>query len=1052
MKSRTRRSTAIRLATTLSCVALTLASASVQAQGAAPDIERLQAEFKAPPAAARPWTWFHVMSGNMSREGLTKDLESLADAGVGGIVLFHVTQGIPHGTVRFNSPEHLDLITHAAAECERLGLAFNFHNADGWSSTGGPWITPEQGMKRVVWSEQVLDGGTITAQLAQPSVSEGFYRDISVLAYPALAADISDAQNTPVFASSDPELDLAALSDGDLDKPVQFTIRRGQTGWISASYEKPVSIRSLTLHNSPTRGMAATLEISDDGENWRMVQELNVSRPGKYEWMVDAVFDPIEARHFRISSENTFSLAEFELSARARIPDHFGHSGAGRAEGRRLPQNLDMAASSLVDPAQIIDLTGSMDGNGTLTAQLPEGQWTVVRFGYTSTRAINVNGSPEGTGLEVDKFSAAAFQTHYDAFIGPVIERARAAAPNALSGVMIDSYEVGGQNWTEGYDTLFEERFGEPITPWLLTFTGRLVDSPEKTRVMLANVRRLNADLIAEEYYGKFADLMAADGVESIIQPYGIGPQDDLQIGGRTTVPAGEFWVGREVINVAESVSTGRMYDKPVIFAEAFTSEPQVNWNFSPKFGKKWGDRAWTGGINQFMFHRFAHQANTHVMPGMTMHWWGSHFDRTQPWWDKGALPWFTYMARGHHMLQQGVAVSDIAMFTGEDSPVGCPEKASFENERPAGTEFDCLDAETLLSRAQFADGKMVLPSGMTYPVIWWREEFAPSDAAKARLYEARAAGVTVAMRSEGDSLRDVYEKAGLSPRLSSTGDMPMFTQRRVGDTDIFFLLNFDEEAKDYALSFDVGGKAPQVWNPETGVISAHPASITADGRTQLGLKMEPGHATFLVFDPSTPLQAHETPESRVQAIVPLDSDWSLTLDPAYSPLGTVQLPQLIDLSTSDEPELRYFSGKATYRKTFNWGAADAGSRVMLDLGAVESIATVRVNGQEVRTLWMPPFTLDISDALTDGENVLEIEVANLWINRLIGDAALEDTSGFVPAEIRPKNDMVAWYSANEPMPEGPRRTFTTRAFVNADSDLVPSGLMGPVQLRVESE
>lgn len=1010
-------------------------------------LEQIKRGFVEPPADARPWTWYHVMSGNMSREGITKDLESLAAAGVGGLVLFHVTQGIPHGKVRFNSPEHLELITHVAAECERLGLKFNFHNADGWSSTGGPWVTPELSMKRVVWSEQVVAGGAVDVSMPQPPARAGYYRDIAVIAYPSMPSEVRDIQLRPLITASDPALNVATITDGNPDTVAQLDVTKGEPGWIQFVYDRPVTMRSLVGDNVAGQDFAATLQMSDDGLVWRDGPEFALRRIGKREMVIDEAFKPVEARYFRISFANAFTLGEIALSAIERIPDVVAHTSLAAGHGVTTPRRLEASSDAIIDPADIIDLTPALSASGQLSAKLPQGEWTVLRFGYTTTGAINVNASPEGTGLEVDKFSADGYAAQHRAFIEPVLNRARTVAPSALSGVMIDSYEVGGQNWTDAYPDLFKTKFGQSIIPWLPLYAGRFVKGPDETRDMLAGIRDLNADLVRDNYYGAFAKAMNQQGVHAIIQPYGNGPFRSVDIGSAATLPTGEFWMARESMKLNDAVSSARIYGRNIVAAEAFTGEPRVNWRFSPAMGKKWGDRAWTAGVNQFMFHRFAHQANTHVMPGMTMNRWGSHFDRTQPWWDKAGKAWFEYMARGHHLLRQGRPVADIALYMGDDSPGTCPEKSQFAERLPAGAEYDCINAETLLSRSRFADGKLELPNGAQYSMIWWPRNHAPDPAGLARLYEARAAGVPVVLANAGEDAKDMFESAGLKPRIMSDGPLPMFTHRRDGETDIFFLLNFDEQDVQYDLTFPAIGHAAELWDPVTGTMTALPTMLDDARQARIKLSLLAGQSAFVVFNPAN-VFTQETPQPENVTVV-IDTPWTLSFDPLHSEQTPVNLATLIDLSTSDNDEVRHYSGKLTYRTAFDWvpdSSADQGP-VMLDLGKVEVAASIRLNGVDLGTLWTTPFAIDVTKAILPGKNLLEIEVANLWVNRLIGDERLEDTSGFVAEGRVPTQTMVEWYSANLPPPPGPRRTFTTQPFFKASDPLVPSGLIGPVQI-----
>ncbi len=1021
------------------------------------ELQQLRAEFLAPPAESRPWTWFHVMSGNMSREGITKDLESLANVGVGGIVLFHVTQGISHGPVKFNSPEHLELIEHVAAECERLGLKFSFHNADGWSSTGGPWISPDQSMKRLVWTEQLVSGGAQQLTLQQPMTNEGYYRDIATIAYPALSGEIADSEREPRISSSDAVVNFARVTDGDPNTTQELTVPEGQTGWLQFSYQEPVSVRHLRLANVPVRDLQITLQISDDGENFRSLFAFPKTRILKNEWEIDTAFAAVTGKHFRLLADRSFAFGEVELSQGSRLDNPAAHSTLGYKFGQDVPRPRGFDASAVIALDTVINLTGKMAANGEIRADLPAGQWTVMRFGYTSTGARNVNPSPEGSGLEVDKFDAASFRTHYDTLLAPIIERTRQRAPTALTGVMIDSYEVGGQNWTGGYEELFARAHdGVDLIPWLPIFGGRVVSSGPETSAMFGRIRHFNASLINQNYYGEFARLMERDGLESLIQPYGNGPLDEVSVGAIASIPAGEFWVRRtDLSNLNGAVSAARMYNKPVAAAEAFTAVWTDNWEFDPAFGKKWGDRAWVAGVNQFFFHRFAHQANTHVMPGMTMNRWGSHFDRTQPWWDKGGTAWFTYMARGQHMLRQGHGVADIAMVVGSDSPVECPDKPAMIDVLPRGVEFDCVDTPTLLARSKFEEGRFVLPNGARYQMLWWPHDNPPRADELARLQKAKAAGVPVAMQHLGDDPNDVFEQAGLLPRVSSDGPLPGFTHRRVGERDILFVMNDADKAREFNLCLRVGGKAGEAWHPVTGAISPLagrlPETKNADGCSQIDLSLAAYESRFLVFDETLAFAPRDVDSTEVHSdvVAKLTDGWSITFSREYGNAGKVSSSSLFDWSQSDNTEIQHFSGKATYRNKVNLSSdyTVGAKAIILELGTVESVASVTINGRELGTVWTAPYQIDISRALRAGENTIEIEVANHWINRLIGDAAFPDTSGYQPEGNVPERDMVEWYSANQLPPDGPRRTWATHYFQNADDPLIPSGLIGPVTI-----
>ena len=365
------------------------------------DTSDLEKNFKDPPSSSKPRTWMHAMSGNMSKEGMTKDLESISEAGIGGVLLFNVTQGIPNGPVKYNSDLHHDIIKHAATECERLGLSFGVHNCDGWSSSGGPWITPEQSMKMVVWSEIMVEGGqNLEVELPQPTRREGFYRDIAVLAYPSMKSEMEDFSATPLITASDDDFDVSLVSDLRID--AQSTLRKteGKEAWIQYDYRKPHTIRSLHMVFEDRNG-EASLQTSDDGKNFRTIKkDMYKVRTGKGEWGIADHFEPMTARYFRLVLNQTMSIREARLMSTFTLQNFLGRSSLARTEDARLEPIGSPEESMVIRKEDVIDLTGKMNSEGVLSTGLPEGNWTVMRFGYSSTGAFNHPASDAGRGLE----------------------------------------------------------------------------------------------------------------------------------------------------------------------------------------------------------------------------------------------------------------------------------------------------------------------------------------------------------------------------------------------------------------------------------------------------------------------------------------------------------------------------------------------------------------------------------------------------------------------------------------------------------------------------
>lgn len=1066
----------------------TAASAQQDASAAKAAHVLSPAVFAQPPRDTFPQTWFHSMSSNMSKEGITKDLEAMAAIGLKGFTLFHVTQGVPSGDVKFLSPLHIDMLDHLAAESERLGLEYVLHNADGWSSSGGPWVTPEMSMKELVWSEAYTSGGALRLQLAEPFSREGLYKDVAVLAYPTLALEKGDLALDPVITSSASGFDGSKV--GTSSEAVRFRTTLGKIegkrgwndhGWLVYDFGKPVDINSLTMAFDSGRRVALELETSMDGVNFTPYGELPISRLGKRLRGTDVTITAPPARYYRIISNEALSLYKLEFTQLTKIDSVFGRTNVARVE---VPELRDIGApppQDIIDPAMVIDLSDKLDASGRLVATLPKGDWTIMRFGMTSTGAVNDPASPEGVGLEIDKLSKEAAVFHYEQFVGKLAQR----MPGTMDFMQIDSYEVGGQSWTDGFETIFADTEDYDLLPYLPLYAGRFVGSAETSERVLSDTRRLVSKMIVDNYYTAMRDRAAEDGIRTIIEPYGFGPFNFVDSGGVADVPMGEFWVGRDHGKIADARSAANTYGKPIVATEAFTATGDLNWGFHPGAVKIYGDRMWAIGVNEFTFHRFAHQANTHVAPGMLMHHWGINFDRTQPWWDTGAKAWVEYIARGQYLLRQGVPVNDILYVLGDAAPTGCPEEKAFISELKVALSYDCLNTDRLLAGMTYADGKITLATGAVYDAMVIPETagFLPATAQALAAIVGQGVPVygTISDMPLGLSAQSGADAYKLAASLISAAARPLSelpkdrladvvldnyprartAHRRNGDSDIHFILNPADKAESLLATVKGACRMPELWDPATGVVTRLASYTCSDGQMQLRFDAEADEGLFLVLREAAG-QGHGTARMLVHddvkgvvgpvagASLAFTGPWEASLTGWNVPDRQITLPALIDLKDHSDTDIRHHSGSIVYTSKITLPAdwARTADRTMLDLGQVEVAATVSVNGRDLGTLWAAPYQMDVTDALRPGPNTVRIRVDNSWANRLIGDEALPQTDGYPVSEdwVSP-HQMVDWYKENRPPPPGPRSTFTTRAFFTADSPLVPSGLIGPVRL-----
>jgi hypothetical protein len=898
--------------------ALTLIVRKPRAAHAADAAEQgaLETAFRHPPASARAKTWWHWMNGNFTADGITRDLEAMQRAGIGGCQLFQDGE-MPKGPVAYGSPEHLQLLEHAAKEADRLGLELAMHNCPGFSSSGGPWITPELSMKQLTWSETFVTGGKLVdITLPQPYTKRGYYRDAFVLAFPSLAGEDQPMQDllSKVSSSSGP-VDARLLTDRDLSVPVEVRpAASGQPAFLQLEFTEPLEAQSVEVYTvAPSGagfffgGYAMTLEASDDGVQFRKVCDLEAvrGRGGSIEVPATADFPLIRTKYFRLVSPRECRIAEVRLSAAARIADwpykaNFAHRrGFGPlAAGPALRATTAVPSGSTIDPASVVDITQHMNREGQLKWQAPAGNWTILRLGQTTTGVENHPAPDGGLGLECDKYSRAAYDFHFNHFFGKLFSALGPLAAKGMAGAVIDSYEVGMQNWTEEFPQEFERRRGYDLRNYLPAMTGRVVGSGDASDRFLWDIRRTQADLMADNYYGRFAELCRQHSMKPYTEPYSGGPFEEIQVGSRVDVPMGEFWAGQgNQRSVKLAATIGHVFGKPVVGAESFTAAPlNGKWQNYPYAFKAQGDWMYTQGLNQFVFHRYAQQPHPTAVPGMTMGPWGSHFDRTNTWFGKGKV-WLDYVARCQSMLRQGAFVADLLYFTGEEVPVGARvEPDELSPTPPQGYDYDVADAEAILKRMQVEDGRIVLPDGVSYRVLILPDESSmtlevlrkirdlvdqgmclvgprpahtpslvgyPSAEEELRRIASEVwgdlDGTTVTERAFGKGrvfwgqpLSAVLDKLNLRPDFEFTarsGDAPInYIHRRVGDAEVYFVANRRRQSEELVCTFRVEGKQPEFWNAETGEIT--PAAICdfTEGRVLVPVRLGPAGSVFVVF------------------------------------------------------------------------------------------------------------------------------------------------------------------------------------------------------------
>jgi len=724
--------------------------------------------------------------------------------------------------------------------------------------------------------------------------------------------------------------------------------------------------------------------------------------------------------------------------------------------------------------ADVVDLTSNLDANGNLKWAAPPGDWQILRFGYTIGDHAYVSTSSDGWGgFAIDVYSATAFQNYWDKIVEPLIQDAGPLAGKTLKYLHTDSWEIELANWTPLMRDEFRKRHGYDLLPWLPVLAGRIVNSREESDRFLFDYRQTLGDLAIDDHYRLFRDNAHKHGLG--IHPESGGPHsvpiDAQRCLGWDDAPMSEFWAwswehrigDANRFFVKQPASAAHTYGHKYVFAEGFTSIGP-NWqekiwdNLKPSF-----DKALCQGLNVLVWHAFVCSPDETGIPGQ-QYFAGTHLNPKVTWWEKSS-PFFSYIDRCQWMLQQGNFHAVVLYYYGDHVPNFTQYKRTDPAHCEPGYDYDVITAEALIERASVRDGKIVLPDGMNYRVLVLPDREVISLPVLKKIQELVLAGATVIGRKPthgetlenfaaedagvqtiarelwggqtgkgrviiGKTAREVLLADGVLPDCEIQADQGDFDyiHRTAGDTEIYFVANRTNFAAHATVAFSVTGKAPELWNAVTGERQFATAYIEKDGRTFLPLDFNPCGSWFVVFRETSgahsALAKANGPVTRL--LQEISGPWTVHFDSKWGGPESVQFDSLVSWPTRPESGIKFYSGTATYEKTFVLPQSAIGnrqSRIYLDLGEVHELAEVKVNGKSCGIIWCPPFRANITEAVMPGENRLQIEVVNFWPNRIIGDASL-------PAE--------------------QRVTKTNIRALTAQTPLEPAGMLGPVRLLEE--
>lgn len=1046
--------------------------------------DSIESGFINPPDSIQTSVYWYWISDNISKEGVIKDLHSMKATGINRAFIGNIgLSDVPYGKVKMLSEPWWDILHAALKTATELNIEIGVFNSPGWSQSGGPWINSDQAMRYLTASEFRVKGPfKLSQKLAKPI---DIFQDVKVIAYPVPKDDQVVLNNKNGTITAFPEVaNISTITDGNNNTGI--TLPKGDKFTLNFEAKEPFTARSLSIR-STEKPMLAKVQFqfkTSNGE-YRNLSEFEINRSNP---ALNVGFDPYApvvvsfpattATSFRLIIQDTFpgsGLAEIVIGTAPRI-ERYSEKTLAKMHPTPLPYWKDYQwaqqpaiddKATVIDASKVVDISRYLSTDGTLNWEVPKGNWVILRTGMTPTGTVNTPASPEATGYEVDKMSKIHTEKHFYGHMGEILKRIPEADRKCFKVVVQDSYETGGQNFTDGFLDEFKQRYGYDALPYLPVYQGRVVNSELVSDRFLWDMRRMVADKVAYDYVGGLREVSHKHGLKTWLENYGHWgfPSEFLMYGGQSDEIGGEFWSEGELGDIENRAATscGHIYGKTKISAESNTCAGSPFSRY-PATIKQRGDRFFAEGINNTLLHVYITQPYEDKNPGMNA-WFGNEFNRKNTWFSQMDI-YTQYLKRTNFMLQQGLNVADVAYFIGEDAPkmTGVTDPAL-----PVGYQFDYMNAEVIEKYMTVKNGLITLPHGTQYRMMvlpkleTMRPELlskikqlvndgavilGPAPKRSPSLQNQPAADKQlVTMASElwgnvdavkvksrkfgkgmiinGMSMKEAFALIKYIPDCKLPEDLSIhYGHRTLGDREIYFISNQTTGTKIITPEFRVKGMQPELWEATTGYIRNLPAYDQKENTTTVPLKLEPYESVFVVFRKTAgKSSAKDIKTNYPQPIqlAELKGPWTVNFNPSQrGPEEPVVFETLADWTTSKDDRIKYYAGTAIYNCKYNLEKLPAGKNVIIDIGAVTAMAKVTVNGKYAGGVWTAPYKLNISNLVKEGANDIKIEVVNTWMNRLIGDSKL------------PEEKRLTWC---------PYNTYTP------DSPLQPSGLFGPVRI-----
>jgi hypothetical protein len=1037
--------------------------------------------FRQPEGTARPGVIWRWIGGCVTPEGIVRDMREMEKKGIGDIEHFDVA-GPCWCDTSVQDQHWYNMFRLALEEAHKNNITFTKVPFAGWG-IGTQYFNKDFGAKKIAFTETRITGkGKITVHLQQPTGPEGYYKEIAILAFkerkrmPVKPVNILSSHNERAGYFQEV---YSPVNMVDLD-PNTYCVSDKLNGPFSNMnlvfiYDVSYTFNCLYLspvpfENGVIKKWKVRIQAIDNEGKLKPVQtfEISTDRPQKI------TFTPVTALKMNISISSSYntniSIGEaWFMRDSDEVPVRNGIKWWALKSGTfgswDWPSRNDGTITALYDhytddgyydclSRDVAELTEKMDSRGNLTWDVPEGCWTILRFGEVlvggpSRQAYHLR--PQG--YEGNPYDTKTIDMVFRNSVNKMVDIAGDLTGNTFKSLLIDSWEIGAleggfqPTWTDNFRSIFKDRYGYDLVKYLPAFANRIVDSRDITTRFFEDFRMSLAEL-NQKFYERFTDAAHEKGLKTSAQcGYGTMPHqhiDGLANFGRVDIPESEFWYDNVMQGksaycdpVRTASSAAHIYGKPVVSAESFTNFQ--GWQHYPEMYKLRADRAFCDGLNRIEFSVFSHQFDTNARPGVTTF---ESINDNLTWWEMSDN-FIKYLARCSYLLQQGIHVADLAYFYGEGTLKFVPGKEYLKPEIPAGFDYDGMNAEILMKYAQVENHVLVLPSGMRYRylVLPYFKNWTISIEMLEKIKELVEAGLTIignrpaasyglvnfpANQKEfvslcdylwgknakpsgeiqikkgkviyGIDLNKVLFKEKQLPDLNITeANHPavmLWTHKNTGDGDIYFLSNqSDNSINDITAEFRIKGYIPELWNPVDGSIIEAPFWKSIGPTTIVKLYFEPRRSWFVVFrKPASTSGSNKEHVPRYFKIIDLSKDWQVQFDQKLGgPKNLQSFPSLESWTNLANDSIRYYSGTAVYTKRFvlsneQWDML-AGKDIFIDLGIVKVIARATINGKLLESAWCAPFHTKVTGFLHEGENQLEIELANTWFNRIIYDA-----------------------------------------------------------------